>query len=342
MNKDGMKLLPHSNGFHKIKHTKQIKIGSIIKGVAIFLGVILLSGFIYQKIIDNSQLDKLSSRNKYVKIDSKKYYFNSPGNESPTIVLDSDIGFGLSEWSRVQEIIENKYKVRTFAYDRAGYGFSEYSGDRTPEDQARLLRMILKKVALNGPYILVGEGYGSLVMCNFAALYPDKVQGIILIDPINESALNNKEYMKQFKDEKFKSNVRKIGSYLGYNDLMSKLEFTNGYNALAKYMNEEDLNNYNIFKNKSNFTSAYNMELENIINQVSNVQTEGMFSNVPMVIITNNNNFQTEQEQLGKLGDINNTKIVPVENNTGVISLESSEVILDSVKFILDSIKTEE
>lgn len=343
MKKDVMKLLPHSNGFHKIKHTREIKIGAIIKAIVIFIGVILLLGFIYQQVVDNMELNELSSKNKYVKIDSKRYYFNSPGNESPTIILDSDIGFGLSEWSRVQEVINNKYEVRTFAYDRAGYGFSEYSGERTPEEQARLLRMILKKVALNGPYILVGEGYGSLTMCNFAMLYPDKVQGVILIDPINEEALSNKEYIAQFKNDEFSSKIRKIGSYLGYNDLLSKLEITSGYDVLSEYMNEEDLNNYNIFKNKKNFTSAYNMELENLTNQISKAQTTGMFNDIPMVIITNDNNSKDEQVQLSNLGSSNNTKILNVTNsNTGVISLESPEVVLEAVKFILDSIKIEE
>lgn len=341
MKKDGMKLLPHSNGFHKIKHTKQIKIGAIIKGIILVIGVILLAGFIYQQI-SNSELDELTTRNKYVKIDSKKYYFNSPGNESPTIVLDSDIGFGLAQWSRVQESIANKYDIRTFAYDRAGYGFSEYSGYRTPEDQARLLRMILKKVALNGPYILVGEGYGSLVMCNFAKLYPDKVQGVILINPINEESLEDPEYMGQFKREYFQSKVRKVGSYIGYNEILSKMDLTLGYDALSEYMKEEDLQNYNIFKNKTNFNSAYNMELENIINKSSNAQTEGMFNNIPMVIITNDRNYKADQDQLKKLGNPNNTKTIGVDSNTGVISLESSEVMLEAVKFILDSIKVDE
>lgn len=341
MKKDGMKLLPHSNGFHKIKHTKHIKIGAIIKGIILVIGVILLAGFIYQQI-SNSELDELTTRNKYVKIDSKKYYFNSPGNESPTIVLDSDIGFGLAQWSRVQESIANKYDIRTFAYDRAGYGFSEYSGYRTPEDQARLLRMILKKVALNGPYILVGEGYGSLVMCNFAKLYPDKVQGVILINPINEESLEDPEYMGQFKREYFQSKVRKVGSYIGYNEILSKMDLTLGYDALSEYMKEEDLQNYNIFKNKTNFNSAYNMELENIINKSSNAQTEGMFNNIPMVIITNDRNYKADQDQLKKLGNPNNTKTIGVDSNTGVISLESSEVMLEAVKFILDSIKVDE
>ncbi len=40
-------------------------------------------------------------------------------------------------------------------------------------------------------------------MCNFAELYPDLVQGVILVDPISEEALSkNKDYMKQYSSEK--------------------------------------------------------------------------------------------------------------------------------------------
>lgn len=32
--------------------------------------------------------------------------------------MSSDIGLGLSEWSKVQELIEKEYGYRTFLYDR--------------------------------------------------------------------------------------------------------------------------------------------------------------------------------------------------------------------------------
>ncbi len=32
--------------------------------------------------------------------------------------MSSDIGLGLSEWSKVQELIEKEYGYRTFSYDR--------------------------------------------------------------------------------------------------------------------------------------------------------------------------------------------------------------------------------
>ncbi len=60
-------------------------------------------------------------------------------------------------------------------------------------------------------------------MCNFAELYPDLVQGVILIDPISEEALSkNKDYMKQYSSEKISRFIQKYGSYFGLTSIMNK------------------------------------------------------------------------------------------------------------------------
>ena len=180
---------------------KNIKIKpiNVIRNIFIFILALVFIGFAYQMILNKIDSKKIEPDNKYVRIDSKKNYYNFQGESKPTIIMSSDIGLGLSEWSKVQELIEKEYGYRTFSYDRPGYGFSESVKDDGVKEQAQHLRMILKKSGIGGPYILVGEGYGGLVMCNFAELYPDLVQGVILVDPISEEALSkNKDYMKQY------------------------------------------------------------------------------------------------------------------------------------------------
>lgn len=69
--------------------------------------------------------------------------------------MSSDIGLGLSEWSKVQELIEKEYGYRTFSYDRPGYGFSESVKDDGVKEQAQHLRMILKnQVLVDHTYLL--------------------------------------------------------------------------------------------------------------------------------------------------------------------------------------------
>ncbi|MPQ44194.1 alpha/beta hydrolase [Clostridium tarantellae] len=338
--KEKMKFIPYSNGFYKIKHNKNIKPSSIIKKIIIFIAIILSIGFIYQIISDKIQLKSLESKNKYVRIDNKKYYFKSLGEEKPTVIFESDIGMGIDQWGKVQKVISDKYKIRTFSYDRAGYGFSEYGKDRNPEEQARLLRMILKKVGLSGPYILVGEGYGSILISSFANLYPDLVSGVVLVNPINVSALKNNDYISNFKNKKFISKFNKYGSYIGINDLLNKFGLLPVPNSVNKYFNEEQLTNYNVFRLNKNFTSAYYNELNNILNLNSSIQKEGALSKWPLKIIISDNN-KKYLEELKMIGSPELTEIITADNQYEYVSLEKPEVIIEAIKSMIDTLKVQ-
>ncbi|MGL5245577.1 MAG: alpha/beta hydrolase [Sarcina sp.] len=341
--KEKMKFIPYSNGFYKIKHNKNIKPSSVIKKIIIFVAIILTIGFVYQTISDKVQSKALEPKNKYVRIDNKKYFFKSLGEDKPTVIFESDIGMGIDQWGKVQNLVSDKYKIRTFSYDRAGYGFSEYGKDRNPEDQARLLRMILKKVGLSGPYILVGEGYGSILISNFAKLYPDLVNGVILINPINTNELINSDYSNQFKSKKLLSKIQKYGSYIGLNDLLNKFGLLNTPSAINKYFTEEQLNNYKVFRLNKEFNAAYYNELSNITNLTDNIQKNNLLNKWPLkIIITNNTNNYKYQEELKSLGNSDLTEIINVDNQYEFVSLEKPEIIVEAIKSMVDTLKEQQ
>jgi pimeloyl-ACP methyl ester carboxylesterase len=69
------------------------------------------------------------------------------------------------------------------AYDRAGLGWSEPGPKpRDAGTSARELRTALGSMGLPGPYVLAGHSYGGLVAQAFAALFPDDVAGLVLVD----------------------------------------------------------------------------------------------------------------------------------------------------------------
>ena len=315
---------------------KNIKIKpiNVIRNIFIFILALVFIGFAYQMILNKIDSKKIEPDNKYVRIDSKKNYYNFQGESKPTIIMSSDIGLGLSEWSKVQELIEKEYGYRTFSYDRPGYGFSESVKDDGVKEQAQHLRMILKKSGIGGPYILVGEGYGGLVMCNFAELYPDLVQGVILVDPISEEALSkNKDYMKQYSSQKISRFIQKYGSYFGLTSIMNKFGMLKNPNGLEENLSNENLKLYNILRTKSD----YNSELTNILEQSSNSQKSGLLNGKPLSIIVNDNAFTKEQESLKKLTLDNKVQIINAKNKTDVIPLEKPELFLDSIRFIQDN-----
>jgi pimeloyl-ACP methyl ester carboxylesterase len=74
--------------------------------------------------------------------------------------------------------------TRVCAYDRAGFGWSDFSpAPRTLEQQVHELHELLRGANEQGPYLLVGHSYGARVSRVYAATYPDEVTGMVLMDP---------------------------------------------------------------------------------------------------------------------------------------------------------------
>ncbi|EJL24491.1 putative hydrolase or acyltransferase of alpha/beta superfamily [Caulobacter sp. AP07] len=104
------------------------------------------------------------------------------GQGAPTVVLESGMGDDSLAWRKVQARIATF--TRTCAYDRAGYGLSDAAqrasdADNTVED----LALLLDKAPITGPVVLVGHSLGGLYATHFTNLHPDRVAGMVLMDP---------------------------------------------------------------------------------------------------------------------------------------------------------------
>jgi pimeloyl-ACP methyl ester carboxylesterase len=98
------------------------------------------------------------------------------------VVFEAGIGTGASMWAIVQELVA--MQAHTVAYDRAGYGAS--SDDRLPRPFDRLaadLAAMLEALELKTPAVLVGSSLGTLILHSFAKAYPERVAGMIFVDP---------------------------------------------------------------------------------------------------------------------------------------------------------------
>jgi pimeloyl-ACP methyl ester carboxylesterase len=102
----------------------------------------------------------------------------------PTIVLESGIAASSVNWTDVHRRISEF--ARVVSYDRPGFGWSE--PDRTPPlpfALARRLHDVLAAADEHPPYILVGHSFGGMIVRAFAALYPDEVVGMLLLDALH-------------------------------------------------------------------------------------------------------------------------------------------------------------
>lgn len=332
-----MRFIPYSNGFHRTNKNIEIKPMNVIRNIFIFILSLVFIGFIYQMILNKIDSKKIEPNTKYIRIDSKKNYYNFQGESKPTIIMVSDIGLGLSEWSKVQDLIKKEYDYRTFSYDRPGYGFSESVKGDSIKEQTQHLRMMLKKLGISGSYILVGEGYGGLIACNFAESYKDLVQGVILADPISEEALNNKDYMEQYSSQRVSRFIQKYGSYFGLTSIINKFYSLDDKNNLEENLSYDDLKIYKTLRTKSDYNSGYYSELKNILDKSSTSQKSGLLNGKPLSIIVNNKAFSKEQESLKKLTSSDKVQIINSKSDAGIISLEEPELFLDSIRFIQDN-----
>lgn len=334
-----MKFLPYSNSFHKIKLKKDIKPLDMIRYIVMIFLFIMLFGLILQLI--KSQIDdsKFKPRNKFVRIDGKKYYYSLTGTGDYTIIMDSNIGVGSYQWQGVREGLKKDFNGKVFTYDRAGYGFSDFVKDKSPEDQARLLKTVLKKAGGYGPFILVGEEYGSLVMTNFANLYGDSVAGMVLVNPINEDMLGNSQFIDNYNKDKSLRVIEKNGSYFGFNEVLMKLGLLKNPGGVEEFLTGTDKDEFNMLRTKSSYNSVYLDELRNLVDGKSKSQIKGLMTGKPFALVIATKKFKDEQMELKDLGSEDHTEVITVENQKDVVALENPESVITAIKYTVNKYK---
>lgn len=114
--------------------------------------------------------------------DGRNLHLKCAGEGHPTVILDAGLGLDSSVWMRVQPALAAI--TRTCAYDRAGYGQSDPGP--LPRDTAGRtsdLVALLDATAEQSPFILVGHSAAELPARLVAAMRPDSVAGLVLVDP---------------------------------------------------------------------------------------------------------------------------------------------------------------
>jgi pimeloyl-ACP methyl ester carboxylesterase len=104
------------------------------------------------------------------------------GAGTPVVVLEAGIAASSVSWSLVQRRIAKFTTV--LSYDRAGFGWSDSGPIRTARDAAEDLAHMLELTGLLGPYVVVGHSYGGLIVRLFQRMYPERVAGMVLVDPV--------------------------------------------------------------------------------------------------------------------------------------------------------------
>lgn len=106
----------------------------------------------------------------------------------PTVILEAGNADFSVMWASVQP--ELAASARVCAYDRAGLGWSERATTpRTLTAMTDELARLLDAAGIDDKLLLVGHSFGGIVARSFAAAYPARVAGLVLLDPAHERQL---------------------------------------------------------------------------------------------------------------------------------------------------------
>lgn len=107
--------------------------------------------------------------------------FRTAGLQGPTIILLHGLGAGGQVWQGISRLLEAKYRL--FIPDLRGHGQSPSPAQGyLPEDYAVDILRLMHQLDIPWAH-LVGHSLGALVASAFAALWPDWVDKLVLVDP---------------------------------------------------------------------------------------------------------------------------------------------------------------
>jgi len=103
-----------------------------------------------------------------------------------TIILEAGGGMDSNAYQKIQDSIAKQTGIRVMSYDRSGFGQSELGPEKfTAIDEIEALKKCLEIQGYKNKLILVGHSYGGLLVQLFTLQYPELVEGLVLIDPMN-------------------------------------------------------------------------------------------------------------------------------------------------------------
>jgi len=156
----------------------------ILASIVCFAAALAASGFLYQWIGARKDRRRYAGAGRWVDVGRGcKLYLLEGGSGGPTVLFEAGIAATNLNWRHIQQIVSGF--AHTASYDRSGLGWSSRQlTARTPGNIAIELRTMLENAGIKPPYILVGHSFGGLVMRRYAAMFPEAVSGVVLIDPM--------------------------------------------------------------------------------------------------------------------------------------------------------------
>jgi len=124
-----------------------------------------------------------------VTVGNHRLYIECRGpRATPVVIFEAGGGGTSADWDDVRRQLPAS--LRSCAYDRSGSGKSEAGpAPHTLRQEAFELQALLQAAAVRGPYILVGQSLGGVIVRLLTESMPASVVGVVLVEPTHESAV---------------------------------------------------------------------------------------------------------------------------------------------------------
>jgi pimeloyl-ACP methyl ester carboxylesterase len=150
--------------------------------LAIALLSLASAGALYQWFGTRRQARSCLRPGAMMNVGGRRLHAVLAGTGTPAVLLEAGIAGSSLSWAHVQPRVAAF--ARVCAYDRAGLAWSDVDPrPRTFSNVVNDLDAVLTATALPRPHVLVGHSFGCFVICAYAAKYPERIAGLVLIDP---------------------------------------------------------------------------------------------------------------------------------------------------------------
>lgn len=152
------------------------------------------------------------------------------GEGSKTLVILSAFGSQspIIQYKTLLEGLKDDYKVVIIEY--FGYGYSmSIKKPRTNENIASEIKKTLELREIYGPYVLIAHETSNMYAMKFQEMYPDLVQGIVSIDGLYPSEIEDEYRAKQISNKVSNVNITSIFELTGFERIASYVSLKTFY-----------------------------------------------------------------------------------------------------------------
>jgi pimeloyl-ACP methyl ester carboxylesterase len=146
--------------------------------------IVVAAGWFYQLMGSARDRRRFPLPGRMVDIGGPRLHLLESGDGRTAVILEAGIAASCLNWTSVQA--ELARCTRVYSYDRAGLGWSDPAGSpRTISRAVEDLHALLTAAQVSPPFIMMGHSYGGLLVRCYAIRYPDRVAGLVLLDPLS-------------------------------------------------------------------------------------------------------------------------------------------------------------